>query len=101
MDLSKIVIPETPLNLDTSVHTFATDGNGHVVKDDAGKPIQIALDKTSGKYFRRIPSVKGSRPVGALSHASSDERFRGLWVPLAQAPAPARWTPPAYPPVTE
>lgn len=81
-----IQIPTTPLNLDTSTHIHATDENGvKLIDPETGKPVHIAQDLTTGQWFRKIAGGKPGDIVGAVHHASRDEKYRGVWVPIAPA----------------
>jgi hypothetical protein len=69
------------------------------VKDAAGNPVLVAVDRISGRTFKKIadqlPAEDGRKANAILDQkpehcASPDSRFRGFWVPVASAtPSPS------------
>lgn len=95
--LNEIVAPQSRLNLDTSVHVHATDEDGNlIISEDTGKPIHIAQDTHSGDWYAKVgdsfpffgsaKQKEGLQPLidaGAVHVPHQNEKYRGLWVPLA------------------
>lgn len=87
-------LPTTRLNLDTSVHTHATDADGKVILDeDTGKPVQTAQDMVTGIWYRKLAdsfpffgpkkgALQAMIDAGAIHVPHPNEKFRGVWVPL-------------------
>lgn len=86
------------LLLDTTTLIYATDENGtQLFDDETGKPIHIALDLITGKWFRKwgdsLPFNGPKKAThldllidrGAIHVSHADERFRGVWIPMLAA----------------
>lgn len=104
------MLPKSPkvsqLRLDTSVHAFATNDAGRLLIGNDGHPITIAQDTMTGTWWAKVQAhmpwatndseQEKAREKTALSFldgavhvACDDERFRGVWMPLAEAEAEA------------
>lgn len=89
----------THLHLDTTLHINATNPDGSLVINPlTGKPITIAQDTISGKWYGLMAdgfpfnpptaankaAVQSLADAGGIHVAHQDERWRGVWVPLAK-----------------
>jgi hypothetical protein len=99
--IAEATAPQSALRFDTSLHIHLTDADGKlVISTTTGKPITIAQDLTSGAWYAKAADSfpfhskmlgKAAREAalaelvdaGGVHVAHDDERFRGVWVPMA------------------
>jgi hypothetical protein len=90
------------LRFDTSTHIHATDEDGKVIIGDDNKPIHIAQDLSTGKWYAKIADsmpfngkdkkaaaakLKDIQDAGGIHIPHPFERFRGVWAPIPEKPS--------------
>jgi hypothetical protein len=96
--MQTITSPSDPtLYLDDRRVIHATDDSGKIVlHEETGKPVQIAQDLITGKWYAKLTDsmpfsnrdktkLKEFIDAGAVHVAHSLGSFRGVWVPCADA----------------
>lgn len=92
---------QSTIDIDTSLHMHATNPDGSLIlSETTGKPITIAQDRRTGNWYAlaadSFPFFGNKAQKGGLQDLidaggvhvpHDDQRFRGVWVPIAELEA--------------